>query len=118
FRHGGDQVRVDASVEDGVVSLTVADSGSPISTAIQSTMFDAYGRGHPSSTGPDSVGLGLTVSRTLTRLMGGDVVYHHVDGWSRFTVKLPMVASPGSDVHVTVDDTAVSAAESSPPGSA
>lgn len=41
----------------------------------------------------DSVGLGLSVSRRLARLMGGDLTYDYVDGWSEFRLSLPITGT-------------------------
>ena len=99
LRHGGGDVQIDARSSVGRVEIIVSDAGAPISAAVQDTMFEVYGRGHPSSSGPDSMGLGLTVSRTLARLMDGDVVYRRVGDRSEFVVELP-----AGEPSVVVDD--------------
>jgi signal transduction histidine kinase len=103
-RHGGSRIRVFGASIGEDVELVIADSGPEIRAAVQAKMFDAYVRGNRQSKGPDSVGLGLTVSRTLSRLMGGDVEYRYRNGWSEFAVRLPAVQTPEPRLGVVVDD--------------
>lgn len=37
-----------------------------------------------------SIGLGLAVSRKLAQLMGGNLTYRRVNGWSEFPLELPL----------------------------
>lgn len=88
-RHGGREITVDILVEHGVGLLRVSDSGAPIPEPEREVMFEAY-RSLGTQVGPlPSIGLGLTVSRQLARLMGGDLTYRHV-GESTFEVSLPL----------------------------
>jgi PAS domain S-box-containing protein len=84
-RYGGQAIEVD--VQPGAV--LVCDDGPAVPQDERERMFQAYERVHQQSGTPDSVGLGLTVCRRLSRLMGGDVVYDHDGSWSTFTVSLP-----------------------------
>lgn len=87
FRYGGPSIRVTASGDDSRVWLDVADNGEGVPPEAVKTIFDAYERAHRTAGRPSSVGLGLTVSRTLARLMGGDLSYRYEDG-SVFTLEL------------------------------
>ncbi len=84
-RYGGPVVEVE--IRPGAV--LVCDNGPPVPVDDRDKMFQAYERVHHQSGTPDSVGLGLTVCRRLSQLMGGDVVYDHDGSWSIFTVSLP-----------------------------
>jgi signal transduction histidine kinase len=88
-RYGGPNRRVRLSTQgiNGIVSIE--DDGSPIDPDRSDLIFAAYGRAHDRPGRTDSVGLGLTVSRQLARLMGGDVIYDHHDGWTSFSLVLP-----------------------------
>ena len=66
-------------------------------------IFEAYQRAHATAGQPGSVGLGLTVSRTLAELMGGTLRYVP-DVGSCFEVTLPAAIAPSSgDPAQTID---------------
>jgi PAS domain S-box-containing protein len=88
-RYGGPRVEVECRLQGRFGVIEVRDDGKEIPADEGARMFEAYGRRHRHGS-PESVGLGLTVSRQLARLMGGDVEYLHRDGWSRFTVRVPL----------------------------
>jgi hypothetical protein len=44
-----------------------------------------------------SVGLGLAISRTLARELGGDLAYTRENGWSVFTLELPGIAATADE---------------------
>jgi PAS domain S-box-containing protein len=118
------------AVQDEVVSLDVADTGSGIAPALLPHVFDLFAQGERS---PDrsqgGLGLGLTVVKHLTTLHGGRISVRS-DGpglGSVFTVVLPRAAalhtppaaqaldgtaSQGRAVKVMVVDDNVDAAES------
>lgn len=84
-RYGGPNRRI---LMDGT-DLEVRDDGPEIPDTVAATMFEPYGRGASSDTATDPVGLGLTVARTLARLMDGDVTYRRVGEESVFRLSLP-----------------------------
>ncbi len=92
-KYGGPERRVVVGVEGGMARLSVADDGRPLSPSERRSVFAAYERVHDRAGTPDSLGLGLTISRRLARMMGGDVVYDHVDGWSLFSLLLPLAST-------------------------
>ena len=87
-RYGGDEivVRIETGPDD--VRLLVCDSGGPIEPEEVVMIFEPF-HTRENTDHPKSVGLGLSVGRRLARLMGGDLVYDHRDGWSRFVVTFP-----------------------------
>lgn len=92
FRYGGGKVAVRASVVSGEVRVDVCDDGPGIPEHLREKVFEPYERAHDIATQPASVGLGLTISRQLARLMGGDIVYSYEGGVSTFTFTLPAKA--------------------------
>lgn len=91
IRYGGDEIQVVGEVKAGVCVIEVRDSGGPISEDDRERIFEPYERAHETAGRPGSVGLGLSVSRTLAELMRGSLTYHH-DGESVFRLELPASA--------------------------
>lgn len=88
-RYGGSQIEVRLLGEPPLAVVEIADDGPGVPTEYREVIFEPYGRAHADSTQPSSIGLGLAVSRTLARLMDGDLSYGRVDGWSVFRFELP-----------------------------
>jgi signal transduction histidine kinase len=93
-RYGGASSRIVVTPGEEVVYLEVRDNGLPLDEEDRERIFDPYTRAHDRPGVTVSVGLGLTVSRRLSRLMGGDLAYDH-DGWeSIFRLELPQAPQP------------------------
>lgn len=89
IRYGGDEVHIEYRERNGRVELSVRDNGSEIPPSEQERIFLPYFSAHDPGSQPSSVGLGLTVSRQLAGMMGGELSYVHSAGWSTFTLALP-----------------------------
>jgi signal transduction histidine kinase len=87
-RYGGRNVSVHARREAGVVTVSVRDDGPGVPLDRADTIFEPYTSAHEPGTQPGSVGLGLAVSRTLARLMGGDLIYNG-NGGTAFELTVP-----------------------------
>lgn len=87
LRYGGPNRRVAVRAERGKVVVEVSDDGPPLAPDFVVRMFEPYERTGGRSAS-ESVGLGLTVARTLAQLMGGDLTYHH-EGVATFRLVLP-----------------------------
>jgi len=84
-------VDVECDVSSNIFSVTVSNKGDPIPESEKSELFERYFRGGNSSLVPGS-GLGLHISRAITRLHGGDVVLVSSGGAGtvfRLTLPLP-----------------------------
>ncbi len=89
-RYGGHRIHVATHVDASYAHLRVSDNGDGIPESDQERIFAPYESAHESGTQPGSLGLGLAISRSLARLMGGDLSYTRNDGWTTFDLALPL----------------------------
>lgn len=79
FTDGGDVV-VRVSLDDhrdNYLMISIQDSGKGISLADQKMLFQSFSQGDPSITRQyGGTGLGLVISKQLTRIMGGDIGFY------------------------------------------
>jgi signal transduction histidine kinase len=102
--HGTVTVSLGGDVES--VRVDVADEGEGIETSMQGTIFEAFERG------PELVergtGLGLAVSRSLARRMGGDLEVESESGFgARFILQLPRRGETPDAAHIIGDPTKI-----------
>ncbi len=90
IRYGGDIVRIETRATLDGCFLYLWDNGEGIPEDRREAVFEPYKRAHNAAGLPGSVGLGLSISRQLARLMGGDLTYDYQTGWSVFTLRLPL----------------------------
>jgi signal transduction histidine kinase len=88
-RYGGEpiEVRFQTTAERAVVQVIDHGTGLPMSE--WDRIFEPYYRVHHVETQPAALGIGLSVSRHLSRLMGGDLTYRYEEGRSIFELSLP-----------------------------
>jgi signal transduction histidine kinase len=91
-RYGGDSIWINLSVDDAVARLAVIDNGTGVPAEEQERLFEAYWQAHRDPGKPSSLGLGLSVSGDLARLMDGDLVYRREAGQTVFELTLPRIA--------------------------
>jgi signal transduction histidine kinase len=88
-RYGGASITVEVERRGDVVAVAVVDDGPGVPEDRELAIFEAYERGHANLTQPGSVGLGLTVSRQLARMMDGDLTFERRDSMTRFELTVP-----------------------------
>jgi two-component system sensor histidine kinase MtrB len=90
LRYGGEHIDVHVSRSGNMAAVTVSDDGVGVPPEDEETIFEPYRRAHDAPGVTASMGLGLTISRQLARLMGGDLVYRRADGVTVFELSLPL----------------------------
>jgi signal transduction histidine kinase len=95
------EVRVSCLVNSGVLELRIADTGVGISAENIEEVFEPFWQAEQSTTRKTGgTGLGLSVTRKLARLLGGDVsVASRLGAGTTFLLKLPMKAPAGEPVR-------------------
>ena len=91
-RYGGEHVWLAYGIRSDRVSISVVDDGPGVSAGSEEAVFEPYHSDHSSIGWPGSLGLGLSLSRSMARLMDGNVTYERRDGETWFNLELPAVA--------------------------
>lgn len=91
-RYGGPSVRAVIEERDNRIVTEIRDDGSPLPTHQRNAIFQPFFRARQTHGVTASVGLGLTVSRELARLMGGELSYEHDGSETVFSLSLPILA--------------------------
>lgn len=92
LRYGGDEVLIQVRRLNGNAVVEVRDDGPQMPLSDMNRIFEPYTRSDLGPTTPGSIGLGLTVSRSLARLQGGDLVCVREGSHNVFRVTLPIAA--------------------------
>ena len=80
-------IRISTASRGDVVECRIEDRGPGVAETIK--LFRAFSRGTAGSEGPAGLGLGLALSRSLARAMGGDLTYQpRAGGGATFVVGL------------------------------
>jgi signal transduction histidine kinase len=90
IKHGGPSVGVYIEESNDEAVITVSDSGDGLSSDIEDRLFDRFVHDGNESLLMGSVGLGLSIARSLAQTMGGDIRFVRASGWTNFEVVLPL----------------------------
>ena len=95
------EVQLGCSVEDGMLQIRIADTGVGIAAENVEYVFEPFWQAEQTATRKTGgTGLGLSVTRKLARLLGGDVtVASRMGAGSTFLLTLPMKAPVGETVR-------------------
>lgn len=90
YNNDGGIVTLGAGKSDNSVLITVADNGPGISKSDLDKIFEPFVRLAPESSEVTGTGIGLTIVKRFTELMGGEISVQSVLGEGAcFTIKLP-----------------------------
>lgn len=89
LKHGGENVSVESRRLPDAIVLSVVDDGDGVSTEDVERIFQPFASIARSSQALPSVGLGLYVSASLARAMGGSLTYRRHNGLTAFDLELP-----------------------------
>ena len=93
------EVRVGVSIANRQLSISVKDTGCGMTPNELQTVFNAFTR-LPGAQGKEGVGLGLTITREIVTLLGGNIRVQSTKGkGSTFTVSLPVKIVTNQGVH-------------------
>jgi signal transduction histidine kinase len=97
--HG--EVRVTCAVDNGNLEIRIADTGVGIPAENFEDIFEPFWQAEQSATRKTGgTGLGLSVTRKLARLLGGDVtVASRIGAGTTFVLTLPMSAPAGESIR-------------------
>ncbi len=94
YSPGGSSVRLSTGVEGGEAVVVVADDGPGISRSELPHVFERFHRGREERGKTTGAGLGLSIARELTEMMGGRITADSPPGGGAcFTVRLPHTAA-------------------------
>jgi signal transduction histidine kinase len=91
-RYGGPDIAVEIGAVDDRPFVIVSDDGTGVTRGDEHAIFEAYQRASGGRQAPESIGLGLAVSRQLARSMGGELHYRRREGRTEFVLELPACA--------------------------
>ena len=95
------EVRVGVSIANRQLSISVKDTGCGMTPNELQTVFNAFTR-LPGAQGKEGVGLGLTITREIVTLLGGEINVQSAKGkGSTFTVSLPVKIVTNQGVHLS-----------------
>jgi K+-sensing histidine kinase KdpD len=100
-RHGGPRTTVRSARIIDRVLMTVEDDGDGVLEP--ESIFAGFAHEGQDAVVAGSVGLGLTVARSMVQHMGGDLTYDRVAGSSIFTLDLPASQKPDEDAEPASD---------------
>ena len=95
------EVRVGVNIANRQLCISVKDTGCGMTPDELQTVFNAFTR-LPGAQGKEGVGLGLTITREIVTLLGGNIRVQSTKGkGSTFTVSLPVKIVTNQGVHLS-----------------
>ncbi|WP_127132547.1 hybrid sensor histidine kinase/response regulator [Pseudoflavitalea rhizosphaerae] len=83
-------ITVNCDERNGKWTIDVKNQGKPIPPEKMNSLYDPFVRGLNGTLVPESSGLGLFITRNKVNALGGEIIADCKDGFTIFTVTLPM----------------------------
>ena len=96
YRYATSTIEIRSNSTIDLTVLEVVNDGGPVSDDVVGSMFEPFVKGKRPGQ-PETIGLGLSVSRKLALRMGGDLIYVYQDGKATFRLSLPAAISQRND---------------------
>jgi len=94
FNRSGGSVAIEAAASEHAWTLSVIDTGVGIPAAQLPHLFEPFNRLGRGSSGPEGIGIGLALARSLAERMAGSLTAHSTEGsGSRFELRLPIAVT-------------------------
>ena len=93
--HGAEPIQVVGRTAGEVYRLAVCDAGPGLGPESEANPFRPFANDPASVTVRGSLGLGLSVARTLIEAMSGTIEHTRVEGTTVFAITLPKAGNPG-----------------------
>jgi signal transduction histidine kinase len=99
-KYGGPNVRIHGKLESKAFVCAVVDDGDGIPEELETRLFQRFiHQGHQTAV-KESVGLGLSIVRSLIEGMGGNVYYERTDGETAFVIVLPLATGAPAETQL------------------
>lgn len=101
-RWGGDNLVISTEQIGATAVVTVADDGPGVAPEMEKRLFTRYMHEGDTALTTGTIGLGLSVVKILAEGMQGEVRYRRENGWTEFSLHLPIAVArtlPGEPVR-------------------
>lgn len=92
-RWGGDHLVISTEQTGATAVITVADDGPGVPAEMEKRLFTRYMHEGDTALTTGTIGLGLAVVKILAEGMQGEVRYRRENGWTEFSVHLPIAVA-------------------------
>lgn len=95
FAPEGSEIRIGAEARDDALVAWVDDAGPGVAARGEESIFDRFRRGPEEEPAPSGLGLGLWIVKSIIDRHGGSISASRTpDGYTRFSITLPVESSP------------------------
>jgi signal transduction histidine kinase len=99
-KYGGPNVRIHGKLESNAFVCAVVDDGEGIPEELEARLFQRFiHQGHQTAV-KESVGLGLSIVRSLIEGMGGNVYYERNEGETAFVIVMPLATGAPAETQL------------------